>query len=245
MSMDGDDEEIIDGTEGEGAAGQDAPAGDEDSEVPAEQPDGEEDDGEQEVVDGAAAKPSRGEQRNQRLANERNAERERANRLEQELIEARRERAQRQEQQTEAQQREMLALMTPDERASWQIQQMERRQQQERQQDRVQIAAMMDKSAFDAKATINPIYRKYQSEIEEQFQRQLAQGRPVEREILLQNHLGKLALEQAGKSGPARRQAKARVDSQRIPAGSGKGDTSSNRGKAGDTPESRLKGVFI
>jgi hypothetical protein len=246
MAGEGDEEEIVPGTESEGTAGQSPESGDDESEVSAEHTDEEADDGESEV----AAEPpqkggSRGEGRIQRLANEAKAAREEAAAARREAQEARREAAQRQEQQTEAQQREMLALMTPEERAEWRIGQMERRQAQERQQDRTQIAMMMDKTSYDAKAAISPVFAKYKDVVEELFQKQLALGRPVEREVLLQNHLGKLAIDGAGKSGQARRQAGKRVESQRVSAGSGKGDAPSSRGKAGDTAENRLKGVII
>ncbi len=245
MSVEGDDEEqIIDGTEGEGAEGSDAAGRDDESEVPAEHADEEADDGEQ-VAGDEGDKPSRGQTRFQRLANDAKAAREEAAAARREAQEARREVAARQEQQTEAQQREMLALMTPEERAEYRVNQMERRLTHERQQDRTQIAMMMDKGAYEAKAAVHPVYAKYKDVIEEQFAKQLAMGRPVEREILLQNHLGKLALEGAGKSGQARRQASRRVESQKVPSGSGKGDSPSARGKTGDTPASRLKDVYI
>ena len=106
-------------------------------------------------------------------------------------------------------------------------------------------AALMDKTAYDAKATINPVYAKFKDEVENRFQEQVRRGQPVEREIILKVLLGERALEGAGKSGPARRQASRRVESQRVAPGSGRGDAPSNRGRAGDTAESRLKGVII
>ena len=70
MAGEGDDEEIVTGTEGEDATGSDGAGRDDESEVSAEHADEQEDDGEQEVAEEAAAKPSRGESRIQRLANE-------------------------------------------------------------------------------------------------------------------------------------------------------------------------------
>ena len=46
------------------------------------------------------------------------------------------------------QQREMLALMTPEERAEYRVNQMEKRLAAQRQQDQFQISAMLDKNAF-------------------------------------------------------------------------------------------------
>ena len=245
MTIEGDDEEIVTGTESEGTEGSDAPERDDDSEVSAEHVDAEADDGESEQVDEKAGdKPSRGENRFQRLANERAAEKARADRAEAELIEARRQSYARQTEQTEAQQREMLALMTPEERAEFRIKQMESRYERDRNQDRITTASLMDKTAFDAKATVNPVYARYKDEVESRFQDQLRQGRPVEREILLKVLLGEKALSGASNSKP-RKAAEKRVEGQRVASGSGKGDSPSNRGKAGETAESRLKGQYI
>lgn len=246
MTGDGDDEDIVTGTEGEGAEGQDTAGRDEDAEIPAEHPDDQEDAGEQDdaVAAEPAERPTRGGGRFQRLANERNAERERANRLEQELAESRRQQWQRQQAASEEERQARRALMTPEERVADDMAQMRREFATQRQQDQWATQAMLDKSSYDAKAAVNPVYAKHAEEIEAQFQDLLRQGRPVERQILLERHIGKLALSGAGNSKP-RRQAQQRVASQRVPASSGKGDASSARGKAGDTAESRLKDVFI
>lgn len=248
MRIDGDDEEVVAGTEGEDAAGTNGAGRDEDSEVSAEHADDQEDDGEQEVepeVDEQPARGTRGGNRIQRLANEAKAAREEAAAARREAEEFRRQVAARQSQESEEQRQARRALMTPEERINDDMAQMRREFAQQQQQTQFQTAAMLDRSAYEAKAAVNPIYGKYRDVIEEQFQRQLAQGRPVEREILLQNHLGRLALESAGRSGGQRKAARARVESQRVPAGSGKGDQRSDRGKAGDTAESRLKGMVI
>lgn len=244
--MAGDDDEILEtGTKGEVAEGQNAGAGDDEAEVSAEQPDLEADDGEPEVAVDADAKPSRGEARFQRLANETKAAREDAAVARREAEDLRRQQWTQQSQQTEQQQREMLALMTPDERTEYRINQFRTEQTQQRQQDQHRIASLLDKTAFDAKATVNPVYARHKDAVEERFQEQLRQGRPVEREILLKLHLGELALQGAGKAGAARRQAAGRVQSQKVSAGSGKGDAATERGRAGDTPASRLKDVYI
>lgn len=239
-----DDEEIVSGTESEGTEGQDPAGGEPEADLSAEQSDIEADDGDQEVADEPVAKPTRGEARFQRLANETKAERQRADRLEQELREARQERWQRQQASSEEERQARRALMTPEERITDDMQAMERRFAATRQQDQMSSAAMMDKAAFDAKAATRPVYAKYASEVEERFQDQLRQGRPVEREIILKVLLGERALSGASDQ-KARRQAKGRVDSQRVSASSGKGDSPSARGKAGDTAENRLKGVII
>lgn len=241
------DEDDIDGveagTEGQGTEGKDAAGGQQEAELPAEHADDEIDDGEPEVV-AEGAKPTRGEARFQRLANETKAAREEAAAARQEAAELRRERAQQSNQVNEQQQREMLALMTPDERADYKIQQFERRQTHERQQERMQTQALLDKTAFDAKATIDPVYGKFKDEVESRFQEQMRQGRPVEREILLKLLLGERALSGARNPKP-RQQARQRVDAQRVSPSGGRSDAATARGKAGDTPGDRLKDVYI
>lgn len=243
----GDDEDIVTGTESEDTQGADSGTGDEEGEVSPEQAADEEDDGgrQNEDVKPAPPQPSRGANRIQRLANEAKAAREEAATARREAEELRRAQAARSAQETEEQRQTRRALMTPEERMQDDLTHMRREFVEAQRQQQFQTAALMDKSSFDAKAAVNPIYAKYRDVVEEQFQRQLNLGRPVEREILLQNHLGKIALESAGRSGGQRRQAKARVEQQRVPAGSGKGDAQSQRGKAGDTAESRLKDVLI
>lgn len=244
--MDGDEDEIDGveaGTEGQGTEGADPAGGQPEADLSPELADQEGDDGEQEVA-AETARPSRGEARFQRLANETKAAREEAAEARREAAELRRERAQQSNQVNEQQQREMLALMTPDERADWKISQFERRQTHERQQERMQTQALLDKTAFDAKATIDPVYGKFKDEVETRFQEQMRQGRPVEREILLKLLLGERALSGA-RNPKAKKQASDRVASQRVSSGSGKGDAGSARGKAGDTPGERLRDVFI
>lgn len=238
-----DDEEIVSGTESEGTEGQDPAGGEPEADLSAEQPDIETDDGDQEV-DEPVAKPTRGEARFQRLANETKAAREEAATARREAEELRRAQWQRQQSVSEEERQARRALMTPEERVNDDMAALRREFAAERHQDRMSSAAMMDKAAFDAKAATRPVYAKYASEVEERFQDQLRQGRPVEREIILKVLLGERAL--SGASDPkARRKAQGRVDSQRVPASSGKGDSPSNRGKAGDTAENRLKGVII
>jgi len=251
MIGDGDEEDIVTGTEGEGTEGSDPAGRDEDGEVSAEHADDQEDDGQQdEEVEqpeqpAAARPPSRGQGRIQRLTNERNEMRERLAQRDREMEELRRAQVARQSQESEEQRQTRRALMTPEERMQDDLAHMRQEFSAQQRAQHLSTQAYLDKTNYDAKAAVNPTYAKYRDIIEEQFQRQLNLGRPVEREILLQNHLGKLALEGAGRTGGQRRQAKARVESQRVPAGSGKGDAPSQRAKAGDTAESRLKDVFI
>ena len=243
------DEDEIDGveagTEGQDTAGQVAGEGDQESDVSPEHADPEADDGEQEVVGAEPAKqPSRAEARFQRLANETKAAREEAQQARREAEELRRQTWQQNSQVTAQQEQERIALMLPEERTTYQLSKMQQQFQQERAQDRAQTAAMMDKTAFDAKATINPVYAKFKDEVEKRFEEHSRQGAPVAREILLKLVLGERALEGARNPKP-RQQAAARVGAQRVASGSGKGSAAAERGKAGDSAAERLKDVFI
>lgn len=244
MIGDEDDDDATHGAESEGTEGQDDGAegdGGQKADLSAEQPEHEEDDGEPEAV-----APSRGSSRIQRLANEAKAAKEEAAAANRRIQELERQTWQQNSQVTEQQERERLALMTPDERADYRISQMERKFDQRAQQQQMQTAATMDKVAYDAKATINPVYAKLRNVVEERFQEQLRLGKPVEREILLKLELGERALAGAAAgTGAARKSGRARVDSQRVASGSGKGDAASERGKSGDSPENRLKDVYI
>lgn len=241
------------GSDGDtGADDGDDSAGDDSSELPAGQPDGSEDDGEPEEVAGATL--SRGQTRHQRLANEARTERERASELEREretlraeLAAERAARQAHQQQQTAQQEAERLAIMTPEERVEYRLSQMQRTTEQTLHQNRMQMQAVMDKTSYDAKAAVLPVYKKHAAEVERLFQQQMREGRPVERETLLAHLLGKLALASADKSTTrARRSGAQRVNAQTVRASSAGSDTPAAR-RAGkvSTAEQRLRGVQI
>jgi hypothetical protein len=251
MNMGGDDDEVIQGTDeevstaGQGAEGQDGDVGAEEPELSAEHPDGEEDGGEQEVNAAQRQQPSRGENRIQRLANEAKAAREEAAAARREAEELRRSQQQASQHITEQQERERLALMTPEERTVYTLDKQNRTFQAQMNQMRMEQAVQNDKIAFDAKASVHPTYAKYQEMVEKEFQEHLAKGTPVQREQILVNLLGRAALSSASKARKAAETGQRRVAAQTVRPGSAKGDTASQRAKAGDSPEKRLAGQFI
>lgn len=249
MAGEGDDEEVVTGTEGEGAEGADPGGGNEESELSAEHPDDQEDAGEQDdevepETGGQEARPTRGGNRIQRVTNERNEFRDQLAQTRREMEELRRQTLARQSQESEEQRQARRALMTPEERVTDDMAALRREFAQQQQQTQMSTAAMLDRAAYEAKAATKPVYAKHADEVERRFQDQLRQGRPVEREIILKVLLGELALSGASNPKP-RRQAQIRVNAQRVTASSGKGDTASNRGRSGETPEGRLKDVYI
>src|SRR6516225_6218289 len=189
--QDGEEREL--GTDSGGAEGQDTTGGNEDSEISTQRTDADEDEG---------APPPRGARepeaeprggRYQRLANENREYRERLDRLERER-ELERQQWQRQQQSyAEQQERERIALMTPEERNEYRFTQYQRNTDTRMQQAEIRMTMQMDKSNYDAQAMNDPIYRRMAPEVERVFQEQLRRGQPVERQIILENLLGKQA----------------------------------------------------
>ena len=227
--------------------GQDATGGDDGSEVSAEHVDGEEATGELGVDAAAERQPqSRGESRIQRLANEAKAAREEAQAARREAEELRRSQQQASQHITEQQERERLALMTPEERMGYVLDKQSRDMQRKLQEMEFKTQNLTDKAAFDAKASIHPTYQKFQADVEAKFNELLQQGRPTDRETILKFMLGEKALASANPNrNKAAKTGQNRVAAQTVKPGSTKGDTASQRAKAGDTPEKRLAGQFI
>lgn len=232
---------------GEVTEGPDSTGRDDEGKVPAEQPDEADPESEStdDEIDAVAPKQSRGEARFQRLANETKAAREEAAAARRDADDLRRAQWQRDQHISTQQEAERLALMTPEERADYKIAKFERDSTAREQRSRLETQVLIDKTSFDAKATINPVYARYQEEVETRFQALLREGKPTEREVILKFMLGERALRGANGAGAAKKQAARRVEGQKVNAGSPKGDKTSQRGKGASTAEQRLKGVFI
>lgn len=249
--MAGEDDDV--GLDPNGSPGSESPEpgqqehGADDTELPPEHVGDAADNGEPEdEVDVQPERPSRGETRFQRLANEAKAAREEAAEARREAQELRRAQAQQNYQLTEQQERERLALMTPEERAEYRITKFERESHVREQQREFRSQNAIDKATYDTKATLNPVYKRYQEEVEERFDKLLREGKATEREVILKFILGERALNgAAGSSKKAKASGERRIEAQRVSGGNAKGDTRSQRGKTGDTPENRLKDVFI
>ena len=251
MVIDGDENEVVEGTEpdsgtnGEVAEGQDdgVGEGDDEPEGSTEHVDDAEDDGESEDV---APRRSRAETRFQKLANEAKEAKTKAEAAEAEVRAMRVAQAQQNQHLTQQQEAERLALMTPEERADYKISRFERDAHIRAQNQELRTQALVDKASYDAKATINPVYAKYKDEVDAQFEERMKAGRPVEREVILKFMLGERALNGAlSSTRKAKAQGQRRIDAQRTSSGNSKGDRSAERQKAGNTAESRLKDVYI
>ena len=241
-----DDAEREPGSESEDTGGQDAAGRDEEGDLSAQRADAEGDEGEPPARGSTQHEiQQRGSARFQRLANENREYRERLERIERDRENERQQWQNQQRQLNEAQERDRLALMTPDERADYRIAQHRSETQQQLRQIELRTAMQTDKAAFDAKATVNPVYRRMQSAVEDMFAEQVRKGQPTDRETILFHLLGKQAVSGAG-SNKSRQQARRRVENQRVTPSSGKGDTARRSGSTRmSTAEERLKDVLI
>lgn len=243
------DEPIADeGAGGEAPEGQGAGEGDDESPLSAERSDASsrEDDGTPEPAEGRQEPVTRGGGRVQRVVEERNALRDElaAMRAERQAQAARE--AQQQQQWDEQAWQERWAVMTPEEKVNELYQRGTQQLQQIQQQNAFQMGMMRDQMAYEAKASVNPVYARYKDEVETQYNQYAQQGRFIPRETLLKQLLGEKALATATKAtGQARKQGQKKIEAQTTRPSGGKGDATSTRGKAGDSAEKRLAGVEI
>jgi hypothetical protein len=105
----------------------------------------------------------------------------------------------------------------------------------------------LDRARFEAKAEINPLYKKYAKVVEDELQRLRANGFNSNREAVLKFKLGEAALEklESGSAGGQRRKAAAeeRVRKTQSRPANMRGDGSGAR--QGKTEEDRLRGMQI
>ena len=112
------------------------------------------------------------------------------------------------------------------------------------QQSEMRMLMQMDKANYDTQAASNPVYRRMASEVERVFQEQVRKGQPVERQVILENLIGKQALNGAANSGTQRRAARKRVEQERVAPSSNRSSTTVQSRKV-STAEERLKDVLI
>lgn len=241
----------------EGAGGAtDDDEGATDDEDPAEQLGGDEGDGQQvdlddegegegeggDEVEGERRQPSRRENRVARLAADRAAEKARADALEAELTRFRNAETQRNTQLTEEQETARLALMSPEERMEYKLSKSERLAAAREANLRRDIAIGQDAAAFNAKAEINPIYKRMQPIVEAEFQKLLRAGTPADRETIMKYKLGERMLEDASKRGGKVRDAgRERVERETTRPTNGRGGQPSQRGRQVDESAARRK----
>ena len=189
--------------------------------------------------------PSRGEQRQQRLANELKEARQRESELNRRLDMALATRPQQPQPQGETPEAraQRLALLTPEERITAELQETKQTFAREMQVMRFTAVDGNDRAAFQAKATVDPLYKRWEPEVEAELAKLRTQGQTVEREKLMYFLIGKAAVEKRdGSKGTQRAEGQRRVASQRVrPSNSGSDIAANRRGDRGNSLERRLE----
>jgi hypothetical protein len=223
-----------------------------DHEMVDEDIDGAEDEAEEErqteTIDARAAQtprqPSRGEKRFQTLASETKAARAEAAELRRKLEEVER----RQTAPAPIDPRieaERLAMMTPEERMDYRLEQAERRHQQQLAQIQFQTLDQMDRSEFQAQIANNPKLARWADEVEAELAKLRAQGQNVKRSVMASYIIGQKVLKQDPKATAKQKAAgQARIAAQKTSPGSSKGDASRGA-RGGKSLEDRLADQLI
>lgn len=235
------DESLQEGQEpDETLEGQDA----RDGEGEDEDPDAEGDEGQ---VDSEPRRPNRAQSRIQALAQSTREAKERADKFERELTELRaaQQQRERQSQQESPEARAARrALMDPTEVLREDLRESEERTRQMLHQSALQQQETNDKLAYTAVLRDNPGFKKFDADVEKIRLEQKANGAFVPREVILDLVIGRAARAAAAKKAPkAREEGRRRVEAQQSRPAAARGDTSTARGRQGDTLEKRLENI--
>ena len=140
-----------------------------------------------------------------------------------------------------------FAIMTPQEQIAETLRESEQRFSAQMNQMAVNQADLADRTAFQAKCAVDPLYAKWAPKVEGQLAELRTKGNNVEREVLMDYLMGK-AMRMGRDSKQSKlqtKQAAQRVNSQRTrPANSGS-DTQAQRRQQGNSAERRLENVQI
>lgn len=139
-----------------------------------------------------------------------------------------------------------FAVMTPQEQISESLRESEARWEQRMQGMQLQTAETADRTAFQTKCTVDPLYAKWAPKVEGKLAELRTRGSNVEREVLLKFLIGEAALERrTSKEGKREVQAAAqRVTAQRVRTGNSGSDTPAQR-RQNTSLERRLENVNI
>ena len=197
----------------------------------------------EEEVEVEAARPSRGEQRFQRLANESKEAKAEAAELRRELQEFKAQQRQTAQQESPEQVAQRLALMTPEERLEYKLDQAERRNQQTMQSMQFQMQDSGDKSAFVALCASDPVAARYKDRVEAKLTELRSQGQNVNREALLTFLVGQDVRTRGGAAkNKQQKDGQRRTERQSVRPGNSRGDSQPNK-RGEKTLEERLENV--
>ncbi len=140
---------------------------------------------------------------------------------------------------------ERLALLTPEERSEYKLNQAVAEMQRERALDQFKLQDVADKMAYDAKALSDKEYARLAPKVEQARVEYMRQGSVVPREALLKYLVGEEVLAARSKTGAQRRAGQANVARQTVQPANGRTDVRGDRRAAASTPAKRLEGVII
>ena len=203
---------------------------------------GQDGDGQEEV-----RRPSRRDARIQTLLTRAEENEKRARDFERELMEIKAREQARMQQEDPNREAERLALMTPEERADYKLNNALNQIRREQALTAFKVQDETDKARFEAKAANDKIYAKYAERVEQaRLKYMREQNTVIPREELLKHMVGDDVLRNRGKTvGRQTAQGKANIQRQQAPVANGKGNAQANRRGAQDTPAKRLEGVAI
>lgn len=242
-----DDKELLNGNEGEeDGLEEDGLEEDGGRNVQSKGPQGQDDEEGDEGPDGLEPQSRSGRKSFGDIRREAREAREDAAKLRREMEELKTATQQRQSAPDPELERQRLELMTPEERLEYKLNRANEANQRQIQMMQFQMADQMDRTNYRAVARSNPVYAKYEGEVEAKRQELLRKNTAVDRETILKYIIGEKMLASGGKGGDKqRRAAQDRVNRQRVPAANGKGDVASDRRSGGRTLENRLEGVEL
>lgn len=214
------------------------------------QPEDAEDEGQDEGPDGVepepARRPGRRDARIATLLEAQKSEKERNDRLERQLEEFRTTRNQpQQRQESPEEESARLALMSPEERSDYKLNRAEQRFAAMQQQTQFLAMETADKAAFEAKASVDPVWAKRKDAVEKILSELRSKGQNVPRQVLMELVVGREALAAIGKKNAQKEKGAANLRRETTAPLNGKGDQTPARRRAGDTPAKRLDGVSI
>lgn len=145
----------------------------------------------------------------------------------------------------QARERELLAAMTPEEKAQYYTDKRLERIEQGQRQTQLALRDSTDQNVFSAKAVTDARYRNYAPKVEAKLAEMRQRGAWAPREVILATLIGQEVL--AKGSGAAKvlgKGAKARVQNGRVAAPNARPDTS-RRGRREPSLEERLANVRL
>jgi hypothetical protein len=234
-------EDEADEVEIEEDADQEVDAGDGDEDEESEETAGAADGERQEASgrqEGSVRQPSRAERRVHQALREAKEAKAEVERLRGEA----QQRTIQQNQETPAQRAERLAMMDPDDRVNYLLQEQGQRFNNELAQIRFQSADSADRTAFESLCARNPVASKLAGQVEERLAELRRNGTTAPRDTVLKYLIGERAMANAGRAkGKATRVAATNTARQTSRPASARNDTGGENRRATGEQEARRK----